>query len=116
MLRDGSDYVKAVRDCWFCNLDGCTACDTVKKNIPVGDFPVFIIVTPYYNLTCCKIYVANYFSHTISVINGFTDKVAVAVIFKINPSFSGKIKCNNTIYATNPCIYVDSGTKYTAQT
>jgi hypothetical protein len=54
-------------------------------------------------------------SGTLSVINSFTDKVAVGAIFKVNPSDSGIIKCNNIIYPTNTYIYVDSGTGCTAQ-
>jgi len=54
-------------------------------------------------------------SGTISVIKGFTDKVAVGTIFNVNPPGSGAIKCDGTIYPTNTYIYVDSGANCTAQ-
>jgi hypothetical protein len=54
-------------------------------------------------------------SGTISVIKGFTDRVAVGVIFDVNPPDSGAIKCDGTIYPTNTYIYVDSGADCTAQ-
>jgi hypothetical protein len=52
---------------------------------------------------------------TISVIKGFTDKVAVGAIFNVNPPDSGVIKCNNATYPTNTYLYVDSGTNCMAQ-
>ena len=54
-------------------------------------------------------------SGTISVIKGFTDKVAVGAIFNVNPPDSGAIKCDGTIYPTNTYLYVDSGADCTAQ-
>jgi hypothetical protein len=61
------------------------------------------------------VYTGDPFTGTLSVINGFTDKVAVGAIFKVNPSDSGLIKCDDTIYPTNTYLYVDSGTNCTAQ-
>ena len=39
----------------------------------------------------------------------------MGAIFNVNPSDSGVIKCNGTIYPTNTYIYVDSGTNCEAQ-
>jgi YVTN family beta-propeller protein len=67
------------------------------------------------------IYVANRASHTISVINGFSDKVAAGVRFKVNPVNSGTIICDNQSgtnqneYPTNVYIYIDNATKCTGQ-
>jgi len=52
---------------------------------------------------------------TLSVINGYTGKVVVGAIFNVNPSDSGVIKCNGTIYPPNTYIYVDSGASCTAE-
>jgi YVTN family beta-propeller protein len=54
-------------------------------------------------------------SGTVSVIKAFTDKIAVGVIFNVNPFGSGTIICGNREYPTNTYIYVDSGTNCTAK-
>ena len=54
------------------------------------------------------IYVTNFFSNTLSVIDGSSDKVAAGVIFNVNPANSGKILCNNAVYPTNSYSYVDT--------
>ena len=54
-------------------------------------------------------------SNTISVINGFSGKVAAGVTFNVNPGNSGKVICDTKEYPTNIYLYVDAGTKCTAQ-
>src|SRR5262249_9372363 len=67
------------------------------------------------------IYVANQASHTVAVINGFSDKVAAGVRFNVNPVGSGVIMCDNQSgtnqneYPSNVYIYVDNGTRCTGQ-
>jgi YVTN family beta-propeller protein len=66
-----------------------------------------------FNSKTHMIYVGNTGSGTVSVINGFTSKVAAGVRFKVNPANSGTIMCNNQSgtnqveYPTNIYIYVD---------
>jgi len=43
-------------------------------------------------------------SGIVSVIKEFTNKVAVGVIFKVNPPDTGIVKCVNTTYPTNTYI------------
>jgi YVTN family beta-propeller protein len=63
----------------------------LNKNITVGGEPRDIEVNPKTN----TIYVADYNSGTISVINGSSDKVMGGVTFKVNPANSGNIICND---------------------
>jgi YVTN family beta-propeller protein len=63
-------------------------------NLPsyVG-FPLLashITIDPYEN----RIYITNTGSNTISLINGYTDEVAVRLTFNINPTNTGEIRCN----------------------
>jgi hypothetical protein len=85
----------------------CTGAAYIR---PIGRNPVLIAS----NNNTDIVYIG-YEPGALSVINGFTDRVAVGAIFKVNPSDSGIIKCNNTIYPTNTYIYVDIGTGCTAQ-
>jgi YVTN family beta-propeller protein len=85
-----------------------------KKETPdirVGEYPSHIAVNYDKNI----IYVANARSNTVSVIDGSSDKVAAGVIFNVNPANSGKIICGTKEYPTNIYLYVDFGTKCTAQ-
>ena len=86
-------------------------CSSYQKHIVVGQDPGPIAI----NDMTFIVYVGYPRSGTISAINGLTDSVAVGVIFNVNPSDAGVIKCNNTKYPTNTYIYVDSGTNCTAQ-
>ena len=67
------------------------------------------------------IYVGNILSNTVSVINGFSSKVAAGVTFNVNPVGSGTIMCDNQSgtnqieYPTNVYIYVDNGTRCTGE-
>lgn len=65
------------------------------------------------------IYVGNTGSHSVSVINGFTSKVAAGVKFNVNPSNSGTVMCDKKDdkkeYPTNTYIYVYIGTRCTGQ-
>ena len=56
-----------------------------------------------------------YANSGVSVIKGFTDKIAVGAIFNVNPPDSGVIKCDGRIYPTNTYLYVDSGASCTEQ-
>ena len=63
-------------------------------NLPayVG-FPLLashITINPYEN----RVYITNTGSNTISLINGYTDKVSVRLMFNINPTNAGEIRCN----------------------
>jgi YVTN family beta-propeller protein len=63
-------------------------------NLPsyVG-FPLLashITIDPYEN----RVYITNTGSNTISLINGYTDEVAVRLTFNINPTNTGEIRCN----------------------
>ena len=82
-----------------------------QKYTVVGQHPGSIAINDKTHI----VYIGYPESNTISAIKGFTDRVAVGVIFNVNPPDSGIIKCNNTIYPTNSYIYVDSGTNCTAQ-
>ena len=91
------------------------------SDIHVGAGPVKIA----YDRVTNMIYVANVVRiisnlptttpGTVSVIDGSSDKVAVGVIFNVNPANSGKIICNNVGYLTNTYGYVDVGTNCIAQ-
>jgi YVTN family beta-propeller protein len=86
----------------------------VKKephDIVVGQDPGPIAINHKTRL----VYVGNSAASTVSVINGFSGKVAAGVIFKVNPVDSGTIMCINQEYPTNVYIYVDNGTRCTAQ-
>jgi hypothetical protein len=61
------------------------------------------------------VYIGYAQSGTLSVLDGFHDRVAVGAIFKVNPPDSGVIKCNNATYPTDTYLYVDSGTNCMAQ-
>jgi len=83
--------------------------DTVQKTVPVGRYPTFILVTPNpseirlpnrIGETCCKIYVANTISDTVSVIDGNSDTVQKTVPVGRYPTF---------IYTTSNQTYVASG-------
>jgi YVTN family beta-propeller protein len=60
-------------------------------------------------------YVANEHSDTVSVIDRFSGKVATGVTLNVNPGNSGKVICDKKEYPTNIYLYVDAGTKCTAQ-
>src|SRR5947209_19425792 len=54
-------------------------------------------------------------SHTLSVIDGFSHKVAAGVKLNIYPANTGKIECNkNQEYPTNIYLYIDVGTNCAA--
>jgi YVTN family beta-propeller protein len=86
-------------------------CTVIQKHIIIGQGPGLMAVNDQTGI----LYIVYPRSGTVSVINGFTDKVAVGVILNVSPSDSGAIKCDGTIYPTNTYIYVDSGTTCTAQ-
>jgi YVTN family beta-propeller protein len=99
----------------------------IIHNIDLGKLPVSGLEYSKHpslieiNRSMRVIYVANRASHTISVINGFSDKVAAGVRFKVNPVNSGTIICDNQSgtnqneYPTNVYIYIDNATKCTGQ-
>lgn len=87
------------------------SCTPVQKHIVIGQHPDPIAI----NVNTHIVYIGYPESGTVSVINGFTNKVAVGAIFYVNPPDSGTIKCDGTICPTNTYIYVDSGTNCTAQ-
>ena len=95
----------------FCSYKALTKCILDKKDIVVGEHPGPIAINDMTHI----VYIGYPKSGTISVIKGFTDRVAVGVIFDVNPPDSGAIKCDGTIYPTNTYIYVDSGADFTAQ-
>jgi hypothetical protein len=86
-------------------------CMPIQKHIAVGQHPGPIAINDKTHI----VYIGYPQSGTLSVINGFTDKVAVGAIFNVNPPDSGVIKCNGKIYPTNTYVYVDSRTNCTAQ-
>ena len=67
------------------------------NSIQVGDEPLDIAVNPKTN----KIYVANYGSHTVSIIDGELDKLLSKVSFNVNPPNSGRIICGKQEITTN---------------
>ena len=79
--------------------------------IPVGKLPRSIA----FNYETRMIYVANEGSNSVSVINGFSDKIAAGVRLNIYPANSGEIICNAKEDPTNSYLYMDAGTKCTAQ-
>jgi hypothetical protein len=87
------------------------SCIPIQKHIVVGEQPGPIAINDKTHI----VYIGYPGSGTLSVINGFTDRVAVGAIFNVNPPDSGVIKCNDRIYPTNTYIYVDSGADCTAQ-
>jgi YVTN family beta-propeller protein len=93
------------------NFFGHTPCIPIQKHIIVGQHPGPLAI----NHNTHIIYIGYPESGTVSVIKGFSDKVAVGVIFGVNPPDAGVIKCNGTIYPPNTYIYVDSRTSCTAQ-
>ena len=97
----------------YCTVapDQRSSCTPIQKPIAVGQHAGPIAVNDKTHI----VYIGHPESGTVSVINGFTDKVAVGVIFNVNPPGSGTIKCDGTIYPTYAYIYVDSDTGCTAQ-
>jgi YVTN family beta-propeller protein len=79
-----------------------------SNDIPVGEHPKEIAFNPNTRMY----YVMN--SHTISVINGFNDRIAAGVTFNISPGNSGNIVCNTKEYPINTYLYIDSGIKCSA--
>jgi YVTN family beta-propeller protein len=75
-------------------IDGTT--NKKIDDIPVGILPSAIAVNPKTN----TIYTANERSNTITVIDGNIDAVVTGVIFDVNPSNTGHIKCDNKEFAT----------------
>lgn len=61
------------------------------------------------------IYVVNSGSHTVSVINGSSSKVAAGVTFNSSPANAGTILCNKKEIPTNIYRYLDVGTICIAQ-
>jgi hypothetical protein len=100
----------SVRHC-IQDIGPAGSCIPIQKHIVVGEQPGPMAI----NVKTHLVYIGYPGSGTLSVINGFTDRVAVGAIFNVNPPDSGVIKCNGTVYPTNTYIYVDSGTNCTAQ-
>jgi hypothetical protein len=95
-----------------CRFQGPSeSCIPIQNHIVVGEKPGPIAINDKTHL----VYIGYPESGGLSVINGFTDRVAVGAIFNVNPPDSGVIKCNDRIYPTNTYIYVDSGADCTAQ-
>ena len=82
---------------------------TVIKNIHVGVSPEFIESFGDY------LYVANYFSNTISVIDPSTNEVVAGVTFDTIPFRGGQIICNGMDAPINRYFYVSSGTECVAK-
>lgn len=83
----------------------------LNSSIIVGNEPAGIATDP----TTHKVYVANQFSNTISVLDGTADNLLVGVRFNINPNANaGYIKCNNTDIITNQHIELNYNTQCTA--
>jgi len=110
-IRNDNGTVSVVGQSTGCFTHHGPCISNRKHIVVVGQHPGPIAINDYTHI----VYIGYPESGTISVINGFTDRVAVGAIFNVNPSDSGIIKCNNTIYPTNTYIYVDSGTRCTAQ-
>jgi len=68
-----------------------------------------------FNTETGMVYVANQDSNTVSIIDGSSDKVAAGITLIIHPANSGKIICGTKECPTNIYLYVDVGTKCTAQ-
>lgn len=75
-------------------------------NIPVGEAPSSIAV----NSNMSLIYVANKLSKSISIINEKTNKQMEQGTFSINPSNSGRIRCNGIEILTSVYIGLDVDT------
>jgi YVTN family beta-propeller protein len=85
--------------------------NTKIKDIVVGQSPQYIAASAF-----DMIYVANEGSNTVSVIDGFSDKVVVGEIFNVYPANSGKIICDKGEESpTKTYMYMEVGTKCTAQ-
>jgi YVTN family beta-propeller protein len=74
----------------------------INSGIRVNSYPIGVAVNPSTN----KIYVANDFSNTVSIIDGSTDKVDATINVGISPYGIGVNPLNNRIYVSNR----DSGT------
>ena len=74
----------------------------INSGIIVDSYPIGVAVNPSTN----KIYVANDFSNTVSIIDGSTDKVDATINVGISPYGIGVNPLNNRIYVSNR----DSGT------
>jgi YVTN family beta-propeller protein len=89
--------------------------DMKEADIPVGKNPFHMAISHATSM----IYVVNQGSRddygSVSVIDGFSNRVAAGVKFNIYPANSGKIICNTKEYPTNTYLFVDTGTKCTAQ-
>ena len=101
----GSDSVSVIN----------TTTNTVKKDIPVGETPVYIYVDPFLG----DIYVANRDSGGVSIINGKTNEAVAGVTFNVSPFRGGDIHCNinnkDLEAPINRFLYVSSGTKCIAK-
>ena len=82
-----------------------------RYDIPVGDYPLRIAEDTATNM----VYVANFQSHTVSVIDGFSDKVAAGVTLNIHPGDEGKIVCDHKEVPTNTYFYIDVGANCKAE-
>jgi hypothetical protein len=87
------------------------SCTPIQKYVVIGQHSDPIAINDNTHI----VYIGYPKSGTLSVINGFTDRVAVGAIFNVNPSDSGAIKCDGAIYPTNTYIYVDSGMRAATQ-
>ena len=101
----GSDSVSVIN----------TTTNTVKKEIHVGEAPVYIYVDPFLG----DIYVANRDSGGVSVINGKTNEAVAGVTFNVSPFRGGDIHCNinnqDLEAPLNRFLYVSSDTKCIAK-
>jgi YVTN family beta-propeller protein len=73
----------------------------VIANISVGDSPGAIGINPQTNM----IYVANYMSNTVSVIDGSVNDVVAGIRFNVNSVDRGHIICDGKDISTNDIIY-----------
>ena len=78
-----------------------------SKPIKVDSIPYDIAINPSTNM----IYLANYESETISLIDGDTDNRTTSLLFRIFPSNAGRIVCNNEIQSPDTDIKMAVDTK-----
>ena len=78
-------------------MTGVAVAQTVVATITVGSGPIGVGVNPTTN----KIYVSNYGSGSVSVIDGATDTVTATVTVGTNPFGVGVNPATNKIYVAN---------------
>ena len=112
-LYTGDIFITNFYDGSISVLDGDNY--TNIANISVGRSPSAIVAdSPFYG-DADSIYVANFGSDSVSVINAYTYKLRVGVSLEAEPSHAGQIECGGTDVPTNQYFYIDFPSSCTAR-